>query len=142
MCTQNGAHLFGEFINSILTVNAAGEMIAERLLNIQNLSGITIDKYIVMPNHLHAIILISNSGTTQGSFPTISELLRRLKTITTKLYVDGMKKGLFLPFDKNVWQKSFYDHIIRYETEYQKIWQYIDENPMKWTEDKYYCDNG
>jgi len=42
----------------------------------------------------------------------------------------------------SVWQSRFHDHIIRNEVEYQKTWQYIDENPMKWADDKYYCNNG
>jgi len=48
--------------------------------------------------------------------------------MTTKSYIDGVKSGEYLPFDKPIWQKSFYDHIIRDENEYLRIWKYIDEN--------------
>ena len=90
-----------------------------------------------MPNHIHAIIFISREtgGTTQRSFPTVSEIIRRFKTLTTKLYIDGVLSGLYPPFDKRIWQKSFYDHIIRSEQEYSEIWRYIDDNPIKWQTD-------
>ena len=138
ICTQNRAHLFGKIVDAAFTANTAGKMVEKCLLNISKPSVITIDKYVIMPNHVHIIILISNSGTTQGSFPTVSELLQRFKTITTKLYIDGVKESVFLPFDKKIWQKSFHDHIIRNEDEYQKTWQYIDENPLRWAEDEYF----
>jgi len=151
ICTQNRCNLFGEIANDFFTINKVGEMVAERLSNISNAPGVTIDKYVIMPNHVHMIILISDNGTTsdgttsdgttQGSFPTatVSELIQRFKTITTKLYIDGVKNGSYAPFDKKIWQKSFHDHIIRNETEYLKIWKYIDENPIKWAEDTHYC---
>jgi len=142
ICAQNRCNLFGEITDATITINKAGEMVSERLLNISNAPGVTIDKYVIMPNHIHMIVRISDNGTTQGSFPTVSELVQRFKTITTKLYVDGVKDGSYAPFDKKIWQKSFYDHVIRNEDDYLRIWQYIDENPIKWTEDEYYCDNG
>ena len=65
--------------------------------------GIKIDKFVIMPNHLHAIVVIQKeSGTTQGSFPTISEYIQRFKSLTTKLYIDGVRKGIYPPFDKNM----------------------------------------
>ena len=61
--------------------------------------------------------------------------------ITTKLYIDGVKNGLYMPFDKKIWQKSFHDHIIRNEEDYLSVWQYINENPARWREDRYYTNN-
>ena len=57
---------------------------------------------------------------------------------TTKLYIDGAKNGDYDLFDKKVWQKSYYDHVIRNEQELQKIKEYIINNPAKWQEDEYY----
>lgn len=101
---------------------------------------IIVGKFIVMPNHLHAIMIIQNGGTTQGSFPTLSlsEYIQRFKTLTTKQYIDGVKNGEYQTFDKKIWQKSYHDHIIRNEQEYQKIWKYIETNPLQWLEDFYY----
>jgi putative transposase len=127
-----------KLINDSVVLNGADKMAEEKLRNISDRNEISVEKYIVMPNHIHAIITISHSGTAQGPFPTLSELVRRFKTITTKLYVDSVKIGAYPPFDNKIWQKSFYDHIILDETGYQAIWKYIHDNPLKWQEDEYY----
>ena len=58
--------------------------------------------------------------------PTVSQIIRMMKETVTKQV--GQK----------IWQKGFYDHIIRNESDYLRVWQYIDENPAKWPEDEYY----
>lgn len=130
ICTQNRIHLFGQIEKDTVVLNGTGRMVEERFLNIANQEGVYIDKFVIMPNHIHAII------TTQQSGMTVSEMVQRFKTVTTKLYIDGVKSGLYPPFEKKIWQKSFYDHIIRNEKGYLEIWQYIDENPYKWHEDE------
>ncbi|MCK9314394.1 MAG: transposase [Methanocorpusculum sp.] len=139
ICTQNRLPLFGKIENSNLILNNAGLMVFNKFEEISEFyPDIIIDKFIVMPNHLHAIMLIQHDGTAQGPFPTLSEYIKRFKTLTTKLYIDFVKKGEYPPFDKKIWQKSYYDHIIHNEAEYQKICEYIDTNPLKWELDKYY----
>ena len=139
ICTQNRLPLLGRIENSNLILNNAGLMVFNKFEEISDFyPDIIIDKFIVMPNHLHAIMLIQHAGTAQGPFPTLSEHIKRFKTLTTKLYISSVKKGEYPPFDKKIWQKSYHDHIIRNETEYQKIWDYIDTNPLKWELDKYY----
>ena len=136
ICTQNRLPLFGDIAGGAVALNKAGKMVEERLLNIAT-DTVFVEKYCIMPDHIHTILLISGDGTTQGSFPTtISETVQRFKTITTKLYIDGVKNGDYPPFDKKIWQKSFHDHIIRNEQDYQDVWNYIDENPLKWEESK------
>ena len=141
LCIQNRLPLLGKIENSVLILNSAGVMVFDKFAEISRFyPNIIVDKFIVMPNHLHAIMMMQHDGTTQGSFPTLSlsEYIRRFKTLTTKLYIDGVKNGECPQFDKKVWQKSYHDHIIRNEQEYQKTWEYIDTNPMKWQKDCYY----
>ncbi len=80
-----------------------------------------------MPNHIHAIISINKCDDKERSrpFPTLSTVIG--------LYKSGVSRKIGFP----IWQKSFHDHIIRDEKEYQEIWQYIDTNPQKWEEDCY-----
>jgi len=102
--------------------------IIEKEINILSSAydDIAVDKYVIMPNHIHMIIaIIPKSGRTQFA-PTISRIIKQFRGAVTK------RAGFSL------WQKSFHDHIIRHENEYMKIWQYIDENPARWAEDKYY----
>ena len=89
--------------------------------------NVKVDKYIVMPNHIHIIIFITAENGRTQFVPTISQIIKQFKGAITK------KTGAFF------WQPRFHDHIIRDEKEYLHIWQYIDENPAKWTEDEYYC---
>lgn len=108
VCTKDNLNLFGGITNGSVILNDAGKMVEEKLLNISDNNGISIDNHIVMPNHIHAIILICHDGTAHGPFPTLPELVRRFKTITTNLYIDGVKNSKFPPFDRKIWQKSSY----------------------------------
>jgi len=157
ICTHNRLHLFGDISEGYLLLNDAGRMVRDRFEEMSRFyPGIVIDNYVLMPNHLHTILIIRRGGTAQGPLPTtnapktvessfsgmtLSDYIHRFKTLTTKLYIDGVKKGSYPPFSKRVWQKSYYDHIIRYNHEYLQIWRYIDENPLKWMEDCYYVQN-
>ena len=58
--------------------------------------------------------------------------------MTTNAYIQGVKQCLYPPFEKKLWQKSYYDHIIRNENDYQETWMYIENNPAKWSEDRLY----
>ena len=95
-----------------------------------NDKSINIQKYIIMPNHVHMIICLSAVG--HGN-PTLQFVVGQIKSYTTKRWneICGTNNLSF-------WQHSFHEHIIRNEIEYQHIWQYIDQNPDKWSEDKYY----
>jgi len=79
---------------------------------------VIVDKYVIMPDHLHMIIFLKNIGRPQVA-PTISRVIKQFKGTLSK------KAGF------SVWQKSFIDRVIRDDNEYQKIWKYIDENPYK-----------
>ncbi len=94
--------------------------------------SVKIDKYIVMPNHVHMILIVENdnkSGTSGAPSPTneiVPSFVSMLKRFTNK------KTGISL------WQCSYHDHMIRNEKEYERIWNYIDTNLFKWEQDRYY----
>lgn len=85
--------------------------------------NIKVDKYQIMPNHIHLIIFIyeDSNGRTQFA-PTISRIIKQFKGSITK------------QIGFSIWQKSFYDRIIRNEKEYQSVWNYINNNPLKYLE--------
>ena len=74
-----------------------------------------------MPNHIHMILIIDKETDL-----TLSRIIKQYKEWITKTIM------------KPIWQKSYYDHIIRNEKDYYRIWKYIDENELKWSLDKYY----
>ncbi|MBI5123311.1 transposase [Candidatus Roizmanbacteria bacterium] len=124
----------------------------------------------MMPNHVHGIIVIRNSNQSVGNDhrvvpmnnnqvghdgPTLQNTMLRnirqqqllfriiqwFKTITTNIYIKGVKNNQFPRFDKRIWQKSFYDHVIRNEYDLSRIRQYIKDNPINWEEDRNNSEN-
>ena len=83
--------------------------------------AVQVDKYCIMPDHIHFIMSINTdeSGRTQFA-PTISRVIKQFKGSITK------------QVGKPIWQKSFYDHGIRNQQDYDEIWQYIQNNPLKY----------
>lgn len=106
--------------------------IAERqlLLLTKRYSSVRVDKYIVMPNHIHAIIIIENcnDGDTAGASPrpTLSDIICAYKSLTTREcnYADNAPS-------RKIFQTSFYDRVIRSQNEYENIWKYIYGNANK-----------
>jgi len=97
----------------------------DETIQVGNKNNVKIDKYIIMPNHIHMIIILAENTDDRGR-SSLQQIVRNIKSYVTKW------AGFSL------WQPRFHDHIIRSEAEYQRIWQYIDENPDRWAEDEYY----
>ncbi len=103
-----------------------GEIVDKYIQSTNKIENITVDKYVIMPNHIHLLISIQEIDGRIISAPTISTVVGQMKRQISKLIGTG------------IWQKSFYDHIIRNRHDYDAAWQYIDENPIKWTSDEFY----
>ena len=89
--------------------------------------AISVDHYVIMPNHIHLLLQINTDVNGRSMIaPTISTVVRLMKGTVSK------QAGF------TVWQKGFYDHVIRNGNDYQDIWNYIEGNPSKWAEDKLY----
>ena len=89
--------------------------------------AISVDHYAIMPNHVHLLLQIHSDSSGRSMIaPTISTVVRLMKGTVSK------QAGFA------IWQKGFYDHVIRNEGDYQDIWNYIEGNPGKWAEDKLY----
>ena len=129
------------------TLTKYGE-IADRYLNEMNdfYDFITIDKYVIMPNHIHLILSIitqdasSNSGTSGTPSPTFQPDIIHKHTTIIPQFISTFKRFCNKKYGKNIWQRSFHDHIIRDENDYRKIWEYIDTNVVKWKSDCFYTD--
>ena len=85
-----------------------------------------------MPNHIHMILVIVGVDTIHPQTTG-----RIISAPTVSVIVGQMKRWVSKQIGFSCWQKSFYEHIIRNENEYQKICEYIENNPKKWAEDKY-----
>ena len=133
LCSYKKRKLFG---------NVAEDSIAARLLweawgeTMGQYPGVSSDHFVVMPNHVHGIVQIQRADT--GSAPTLPDVMQAFKRLSTLRYIEQVRKGKLQPFERHIWQRSFHDHVIRSEKDYQKIWEYIDNNPLKWELDCFY----
>ena len=138
ICTKNKAHILGKIVGATIgrppriCLSRCGEITKYAIENINSFyPAVSVVKYVIMPNHIHLLLLIdryTENGRPMVA-PTISVVIQQMKGYISK------QTG-FPP-----WQKLFHDHIIRNEKDYEKIWEYIDTNPMKWESDCFYSDN-
>jgi len=153
ICIKDRECLFGEIRDGEMVLNEAGRMV-ESIWNElpQHYSGVDIDGFVVMPNHIHGIIVLtvgagpracpdsdcSNNGQPQGVAPTISlpDAVHRFKSLTTAHYREGVRKNNWQPFPGRLWQRNYYEHIIRTEEELNRFREYIQNNPMQWEMDE------
>ena len=106
-----------------------GNIVNNTVQNVPHIykNAVSIEKYVIMPNHIHMIIIIrGNEDGRAMCAPTISNIINQMKGNVTK------------QIGYSIWQKLFHDRIIRDQQEYEKIYEYIETNPSKWQEDKYY----
>ncbi len=94
---------------------------------------ICVDKYVIMPNHLHMILALREDGAASGA----SGMPRPTNALIPQ-FISSLKRFTNRQSGQTLWQAGYYDHIIRNEADYLRIWKYIDENPAKWTQDRYY----
>ena len=143
ICTQDREHIWGEIVGATLCgrPNNPHTIIDRWISETKNKFGdIKVDKYVIMPNHIHMIIFLlgddGESGDHAGS--PLPRIVEWLKTMTTNEYIRGVKSGIYPPFNRRIWQRNYYEHIMRDKDDYEKRWRYIEENPIKWQEDEFY----
>jgi len=104
---------------------------------------VQLDEFVMMPNHIHGIIMINVGATpcgcpniTPNSYPKLGDIVDWYKTMTTNAYISSVKNNQWPPFSDRFWQRNYYEHVIRDEDDLNRIRQYIIDNPSKWDEDE------
>ena len=140
ICVQNRECLFGTILQNQMLLNDAGGMVsAEWLALPSRFPSVILDEFIVMPNHFHGIIYISiYISPDSPDHPTLGTILGAFKSIVNNNYITGVNIKNWQPFDQRLWQRNYYEHIIRNEQSYLTISEYIINNPAKWADDKFY----
>ena len=131
ICTADHNPLFGRIcvcpndsLPARMVLNPVGQTVEQAILAIpDHYPDTAVAKYVVMPNHVHLILVISESPEKA---PSVSRIVQQFK------------RAVSIRLGKSVWQQGFYDHVIRGDADYREIWTYIDNNPVKWAVDKYY----
>lgn len=156
ICTDGHKYSFGKIRNGKMELNLFGKIADECWRNIsKHFQQVELDYYVIMPNHIHGIVIINGRGTAcraltnanrdntdndelfgkpvKGSLPTI---IRSYKSAVTKR-INEIKKAA----GGIVWQRNYYEHVIRNEKELYNIRRYIEQNPLKWDLDNDLLEN-
>ena len=118
ICTKDRKKVLSQVVgdDAHIVPKPYGTIIEKYICNVTE-----IEKYVIMPDHIHMIIRLDN-GSMWASTPTnkIASIVRSIKTLTTK------------EIGESIFQRSYYDHVIRNQRDYDEIWAYIENNPRKW----------
>ena len=123
ICTQDRRKVLSNIVgdDAHIVPKPYGQVAEKYIRNVPE-----IDKYVIMPDHIHMIIRLDR-GPMWASAPTdkpqhnhVSGIVRSIKTLTTK------------EIGEPIWQRSYYDHVIRNQEDYNEVWEYIENNPLKW----------
>lgn len=105
-------------------------MIVTELLEIpKKFTDYSVLEYMVMPNHIHMLLAKLGEGNH-----SLGDVLSWFKSYTTLLYINGVKNHGWEPFKNHLWQRNYFDHIVRDANSYSEISDYIKKNPARWTE--------
>ena len=142
ICTQNKRCTLSRIVGRGLAPAETNEVeytsfgsIAEKqLLSLENrFSYLSVDQYVIMPNHIHVIFVLDNETAGASPRPTVMDIVCAYKSLTT---MECKKIGL----SKKLFQTSFYEHIIRNQSDYEETVKYIYENPIRWYNDELYTE--
>jgi putative transposase len=129
--------LFGEVVSDVMQLNRFGNITVEAWLDLPvHYPQVTQEAFVVMPNHVHGIIIINDSRGRSETYPYknvsygLSEIVRAFKSFSARR-INQLRN---MP-EVAVWQRFYYDHIIRGDQELRNIWEYIQTNAQQWQED-------
>ncbi len=115
-----------------VSLSKIGKVVQQNVELSNQITGIHVDKYVIMPNHIHLILLVyatDADGPSKSPAPA-NEIVPH--------YVSTLKRFCHKQLGLVIFQRSYHDHVIRGERDYLKIWQYIDNNPARWKEDCFF----
>lgn len=161
VCTQDRRRLFGTVVNGRMVLNDAGRMVKTVWDELPgHYPGVDVDEFVVMPDHIHGVVRLTGVGAgpcacpacdgvgfagdgvvgqARGPAPTMSlpDVVHRFKTLTTKRYIDGVAQGGWPRFPGKLWQRNYYEIIVRNDTALANIRAYIRDNPAHWDVRRY-----
>ena len=138
ICTKDRLPLLGKVVGGgaldapLVQLTGAGRTVERYILSGENMAAVTVDKYVIMPNHIHIILIVGpdfHLGPSRAPAPTHAIVPR---------FVSALKRFCHRDIGEKIFQRSYHDHVIRNEQDYLRIWQYIDTNPACWRNDCFY----
>ena len=132
ICTQDRRKILSSIVGGgahdapNFALKDIGKIVQKQIINSNRIPGITVDKFVIMPDHIHLIVLVNETatkGTSRAPSPTNAAIAHLVSTFKRFCHRDVGEK---------IFQRSYYDHVIRNQQDYNETWQYIENNPRKW----------
>jgi putative transposase len=128
LCTDDRQLLFGEITDGAMHLNRMGLIVQNTWLDLpRHYPHVVLDAIVIMPNHVHAVIVLTDNGITHKKRHGLPEIVRAFKSFSAKR-INALRRTPGRP----VWQRNYYDHIVRNEDEWEGIRAYIQNNPQEW----------
>lgn len=144
ICTEDRKRLLSGIVGGgvldapYVELTQMGEIVDHQIGEMnQSYQDVQTVKFVIMPNHLHLLVVIDRESCHGGSGPSGTPAPTNM---TIPRYISTLKRLCNRKIGKNIWQRSYHDHIIRTESDYQMIWEYIDTNPAGWEKDCFYTE--
>lgn len=149
ICTHLRQHLFGRVEDGEMNLSDVGEIVSDRWYALpEHHPRVELDNFVVMPNHVHGIIILLDHDVKVGTMPALSEEMPALseKTPALSTVIGSYKSSASRHIRKanpeyrneTIWQARYHDHIIRNESDLNRIRQYVQTNPARWESDTFY----
>ena len=140
-CTHLRACLFGQVLEGRIRLNESGHIVRASWYDLPNhYAHVRLGAFVIMPNHVHGVIVLTEVGAGFKPAPTVvakrhglPEIVRGFKTFSSRR-INELRGTPGTP----VWQRNYYEHVIRGEDELNRVREYIDSNPTGWLEDRYH----
>ena len=141
ICVQGHRTLLGRVSAGIMELNDAGRMVDTTWRDIPQLfPSMRPDEHVTMPNHFHGILQIVSRSQEEVA-PTLADAVGAFKSKCTDAYIARVDDLNWPRFDGRFWPRNSYEHVIRDNDELEKIRQYIQQNPLRWSCDRYNPEN-
>lgn len=135
LCTRDRACVLGSVVGASMArppevvLTEYGKAVRHAILSIPaHYPNVGVDHYVIMPNHVHLLLRIGDADGRAMLAPTVSRMVQQMKGYVTKVV------------GRALWQRSYYDHVVRGRRDYEAIWRYIDTNPARWVRDRFYTE--
>lgn len=131
ICTQGRRPLFGSVGDARVRLAPPGEMVTAAWTQLPDrFASVTLDRFVVMPDHLHGILILDDAYVSR---PSVSTIVGAFKSLTTHRYGRGVHSSGWTPYSHRLWQRGYYEHIVRNELSLRRIREYIETNLIRWS---------
>ena len=144
ICTHGRRTMLSQIIDvpnelPVCSLNAYGRIVDSVIQSLPQRFSVKIENYVIMPNHIHLLILLDDPDRVRAIRESPLHGRSVISKVIGYLKMNVSKQIHQMGYPSEIWQRSFHDHIIRDQRDYDKIWMYISDNPRRWQEDCFYC---